>query len=112
MWLGFEMQAAAISKVFGKLTWATLAEGRDGDALFLFHDELILLSSRLGFEALPGEASLQEVDKYVANRLKVISPRLFDTQVVIDGCVTRCTSQRPSLALRNVLKGTGMTVSF
>ena len=79
IWLGLKLETTAISEVFGKLTGASLTEGRDSNTLLLFHDELVLFGGRLGLESLPREPSLEEVNQDVANRLQIISSGLFDT---------------------------------
>lgn len=110
--LGLELEGAAVRQVLGELRRTSLAEGGDGDGLLLLHNELVLLGGRLGLESLPWKPSLQEVNKDVANGLKIVPTRLFNTQVVVDRCVTRSTRQRSSFPLGNVLKGTGVTVSL
>jgi len=110
--LGLELEGSAVGKVFGKLRGASLAEGGDGDGLLLFHDKLVLLGGRLGLESLPREASLEEVDQDVTDGFEIVSARLLNTQVVIDGGVTGGTGQGSTLALGNVLKGSGVTVSL
>jgi len=89
--LGLELEGSAVGEVFGKLGRTSLAEGRDCDGLLLFHDELVLLSGRLGLESLPWKASLEEVDQDVTNGLEIVPTGLFDTQVVIDRGVTGST---------------------
>lgn len=110
--LGLKLEGSAVSEVFGKLGWASLAEGGDGDRLLLFHDKLVLLGGRLGLESLPWKTSLEEVNQDVTNGLKIVTTGLFDTQVIIDGSITRSTGQRSTLTLGNVLKGSGVTVSL
>jgi len=110
--LGLKLEGSAVSKVLGKLRRASLAEGRDGDGLLLLHDKLVLLGGRLGLESLPWKTSLEEVHQDVTNGLEIVTTGLLDTQVVIDGSITRSTGQRSTLTLRNVLEGSGVTVSF
>jgi len=110
--LGLELEGSAVGEVFGKLRWASLAEGGDGDGLLLFHDKLVLLGGRLGLESLPWKASLEEVDQDVTNGFEIVTTGLFDTQVVIDGGITRSTGQGSTLTLGNVLEGSGVTVSL
>mmetsp|Transcript_4507 Transcript_4507/g.10940 ORF Transcript_4507/g.10940 Transcript_4507/m.10940 type:complete len:322 (-) Transcript_4507:208-1173(-) len=110
--LGLKLEGATVGKVFGELRRASLAECGDGDRLLLLHDELVLLRGRLGLESLPRESSLQEVNEDVPNGLKIVTTGLFNTQVVVDGCVTRSTRQRSSFTLGDMLKGAGVTVSL
>jgi len=112
VWLGFELQAAAVRKVLGKLAGAALAESGDRDGLFLFHDKLVLFGGGFGLEALPGQSTLEEIDQNVSNGFQVISARLFHAQVIVDGGVTRRTRQRASFSLRNVLQGTRVAITL
>lgn len=41
--LSFKLERTAVGQVFGKLRGTSLAECGDGDRLFLFHNELVLL---------------------------------------------------------------------
>mmetsp|Transcript_15493 Transcript_15493/g.22757 ORF Transcript_15493/g.22757 Transcript_15493/m.22757 type:complete len:207 (+) Transcript_15493:99-719(+) len=110
--LSLKFERTAVGKVFRELAGASLAKSWDGNRLLLFHDELVLLGCRLGLETLPGQASLEEVDKNIPNGFQVVSTRLFDTQVIVDRGITGSTGQRATLALRNVLKRSWMTVSL
>ena len=86
--LGLKLEGSAVSEVFGELRWAALAESRNCDRLLLFHNKFVLLGGRLGLESLPWKASLEEVNQDVTDRLEIVTTRLLDTQVVIDGSVT------------------------
>lgn len=112
VWLGLEFQRTAVCQVFSELTGATLAQGRDSNTLLLLHNKLVLLGGGLGLESLPWESSLKEVDKDVTDGFEIVSPGLFDSQVIVDGSVTRSSSKGSSFTLRNVLKGTGVSVSL
>jgi hypothetical protein len=78
--------------------------------LFLLHDEFVFLRGGFGLESLPGETSLEEIDEDVTNTFKVVTTRLFNPQVVINGGITRCSSKRSAFALGDVLKGTGVPI--
>lgn len=93
VWLGFELQAAAVRKVLGELAGAALAESGDRDRLFLFHDKLVLFGGGFGLETLPGQSSLEEIDQNVSDRFQIISARLLHAQVIVDGGVTGRTRQ-------------------
>lgn len=108
--LGLELEGAAVGEVLGELGRAALAKGRNGDGLLLLHNELVLLGGRLGLEALPREAALEEVDEDVADGLEVVTAGLLDAKMVVDGGITGRTGQGAALALGNVLQGAGVTV--
>lgn len=108
--LGLELEGAAVGEVLGELGRAALAKGRNGDGLLLLHNELVLLGGRLGLEALPREAALEEVDEDVADGLEVVTAGLLDAKMVVDGGITGSTGQGAALALGNVLQGAGVTV--
>jgi len=110
--LGLELEGSAVGQVFGKLRRTSLAKSGDGDGLLLFHNELVLLGGRLGLESLPRQTSLEEVDQHVTDGFEIISAGLLDTQVIVDGSVTRSTGERSTLALGDVLEGSGVTVSL
>mmetsp|Transcript_8789 Transcript_8789/g.23731 ORF Transcript_8789/g.23731 Transcript_8789/m.23731 type:complete len:334 (-) Transcript_8789:165-1166(-) len=112
VWLGLELEGSAVRQVLGELRWAALAQGWDGDALLLLHDELVLLGGGLGLESLPWESSLEEVDEDVPDGLEIVTTGLLHTQVIVDGCVTWGSCQRTSLALWDVLQCSGVTVSL
>mmetsp|Transcript_28078 Transcript_28078/g.56921 ORF Transcript_28078/g.56921 Transcript_28078/m.56921 type:complete len:201 (-) Transcript_28078:1108-1710(-) len=108
--LRLELEGAAVGQVLGELRRAALAEGGDGDGLLLLHDQLVLLGGALGLEALPREASLEEVDEDVADGLEVVAAALLDAEVVVDRGVTGSSGKGPSLALGDVLEGAGVAV--
>ncbi len=110
--LGLELQGAAVRKVLRKLTWAPLAQRRDGNTLLLLHNQLVLLGGRLGFQSLPWESSLEEIDKNISDGLEIISSRLLNSQVIVDRSVTRGTGEGSSFALGDVLKSTRVSVSL
>jgi len=112
VWLCLELEGAAVGEVLGELGGTSLAEGGDGDGLLLLHDELVLFGGALRLESLPGQSSLEEVYEDVSDGLEVVSAGLFDAQVVVDGCVSGRSRQGASLALGDVLEGSGVTVSL
>ena len=108
--LGLELERATVSKVFRELRGTSLTEGGDGDGLLLLHDEFVLLGGGFGLEALPRESSLEEVDEDVADGFEVVTAGLFDSQVVVDGGVTRCAGEGAALALGNMLERSGVSI--
>jgi hypothetical protein len=85
----FELEAAAVRQILGKLLGAARAQGVDGRGLLLFHDHFVLAGRVPGFQPLPGQAPFQEVNQHVANGFQIVPAGLFDAQVVVDGRVTR-----------------------
>ena len=59
---------------------------RCGD--LLLHDLLVFLCLVVGLKALPGELAEEEVDQYVTQALEVVSPRLLDSQMGVDGGIS------------------------
>mmetsp|Transcript_8493 Transcript_8493/g.13187 ORF Transcript_8493/g.13187 Transcript_8493/m.13187 type:complete len:256 (+) Transcript_8493:137-904(+) len=108
--LSFKLETAAICEILSKLGRTSLTQGRDGDRLFLLHDEFVFLRGGFGLESLPGEPSLEEIDEDISNTFKIVTTRLFNPQMVINGSITRCTGKRSTFTLRNVLKGTGVPI--
>mmetsp|Transcript_12244 Transcript_12244/g.26497 ORF Transcript_12244/g.26497 Transcript_12244/m.26497 type:complete len:207 (+) Transcript_12244:346-966(+) len=107
---GLELEAAAIREVLGELAGTPLTERGDGDALLLFHDELVLFGGGLSLESLPREASLEKVNEDVSNGLEIVAAALLHPQVVVDGRVTGRAREGPSLPLGDVLEGAGVAV--
>lgn len=92
------------------LTREAVAQVLDSSGLLLLSDLLILLLVGSSLQALPWEAAAQEIHKHVAQRLQVISPRLFATKVGVDTHVTGRTRQRLAFSVGNVLLRLGITV--
>jgi len=107
---GLKFEAATVGQILRKLAGASLTKGRNGYALLLLHNELVLFGRALRLEPLPGKAALQKVNEDVADGLEVITTTLLYSQVIVDRGVTRSSGERSSLALRNVLKGSRMTI--
>lgn len=61
-------------------------------------------------ETLPGESTSQEIQENMAERLEIITARLFPSQVGVDAHVAGCAGQRFPLAIRDMLLGLGISV--
>mmetsp|Transcript_18583 Transcript_18583/g.58777 ORF Transcript_18583/g.58777 Transcript_18583/m.58777 type:complete len:215 (-) Transcript_18583:401-1045(-) len=96
-------QGAAVVEVDGKLVRVALAEHlhRGGHLLLGDHVVLLLFGGRL--EALPGQAASEEVHEHIAKGLEVVTARLLDAQVSVDGRITRCACEVLVLAVGDVL---------
>ena len=70
---------------------------------FLFFDSVILIILVFTCEALPRERSFKEVQKNIADGLHVVSPRLLNADVGVDGGVSRSASERLVVTVRDVL---------
>ena len=110
--LGLELETATVCQVLGELGGTSLTQRRNGDGLFLLHDELVLFRRALGLEALPGQSPLEEVHEDVSDGLQVVAAGLLHPQVVVDGGITGRAGEGPSLPLGNVLEGARMAVSL
>ena len=62
---------------FSEFFWLVLAQLVDRGLFLLLLNGGVLLSLGSAWQALPREGALQEVEQHVANRLQVVSPRLF-----------------------------------
>lgn len=78
----------------------------------LLHDAIVLLLLGGSLEALPREGATEEVHEHVSEGLHVVSTRLLDTQVSVDGCVASCASQVLVLSVRDVQVCLGVAVLF
>lgn len=110
--LGLKLETAAISQILGELRGTPLAQSRNSNRLLLLHNQLILLGGGLGLESLPGQSPLEEVHKDIPDTFQIIAPRLLHAQMVVDRGVTGSSRQTPSLPLRDVLEGTGVSISL
>ena len=72
-----EAQASAVVHEFSEFFWLVLAQLVDRGLLLLLLDGGVLLGLGSAWQALPRERALQEVEEHVANRLQVVSSRLF-----------------------------------
>ena len=96
----------------GKLRGTSLAQGRNGNALLLFHNQLVFLGGGFGLESLTGLTALEKVHQYVSDQFEIIATRLFHSQMIIDGRVTRRSRQGSAFPLGNVLERPWMAVPF
>lgn len=105
-----EAERAGVVEVNGKLVGEAAAEDLGGSGHLLLHDAviLLLLSSRL--KTLPGQRTTAEVEHNVAERLHVVTARLLDTQVGVDGGITSGTCQVLVLTVRDVEVRLGVSV--
>jgi len=108
--LVLEAQVANVGKVLVELFRVAVTEILDGSRLLLLSNLFVLLLVRSSLQALPGEASTEEVHEDVAEGLEVITTGLFPTEMGVDAHVSCGTRKRLPLTVRDVLLGFRVTV--
>lgn len=102
---GLEMQLPAVVQIRGKLVGKPVAQLLDRGRELLLRDTLILLPLVGRLQALPGQRSQIEIHKYIAEGLEVVSARLLDPQMRVDGRIARGPGQVLVLSVRNMAIG-------
>ena len=72
----------------------------------LLLDIVVLLVLRAARQALPGELTLDEVEKHVTDRFKIISSRLLNAFVCGNRCISSRSSEIFSIFVRNMFSFT------
>ena len=108
--LVLKAQVANVRKVLVELLRVAVTEVLDGSRLLLLSNLFVLLLVGSSLQALPGETSTEEVHEDVAERLEIITTRLFPAKMGVDAHVSCGTGKRLPLAVRNVLLGLRVTV--
>lgn len=108
--LVIETERSSVVEVDGELVGETAAKDLSGGGHLLLHDAVVLLLLGSSLEALPGERATAEVEHDIAERLHVVTSRLLDTQVSVDGGITGSTGQVLVLSVRNVEVSLGVSV--
>jgi len=93
VWLVVEAKRASVVEVDGKLIWEAAAEDLCWGGHLLLHDAVVLLLLGGSLKTLPWKGATAEVKHNVSQRLHVITTRLLDTQVGVDGGVTSSTGE-------------------
>jgi len=91
--LVIESQRASVVEIDGELVGETTAEDFGWGGHLLLHDTVILLLLGSSLKTLPWKGTTAEIKHNVSEGLHIITTRLFDTKMSIDGCVTSGTSQ-------------------
>lgn len=105
-----EAKGAAAVEVDCHLRGESTAEELGWCGHLLLHDAVVLLLLGGRLESLPRQRSTQEVHENVAEGLEVISSRLLDTQVSVDGSVSSSSSQVLVLPVWDVQVGLWVAV--
>jgi len=70
----FELEGAAVLHEFAELTWIAPAELFQTRLDLLLFDVVVLLVLGTSWQALPRQLSLKQIEEYVADGFKIISP--------------------------------------
>lgn len=105
-----ETKGTSIVKVDGELVREATAENFSWGGHLLLHDAVVLLLLGGSLQSLPWEGSAAEVEHNVSERLHIITTRLLDTQMSVNGSITSGTRQVLVLTVRNVEVSLGVTV--
>ena len=97
------MEIPAIAQILDKLLGKALAELFYAGSQFLFHDSFVFLLLVIGLEILPGQGTAQEIHKHIPQRLQIISPSLFDSNVGVNGGVSCSSRQILVFSIGNML---------
>lgn len=108
--LVLKTKVADVCEVLGKLFGESFTEILDGSGLLLLANLLILLLVSSSLEALPRQATTEEVHENVAQGLEIISSGLLAAKMGVDGHVTGSSRKRFPFAVGNVLLGLGVAV--
>lgn len=76
----------------------------------LLHDSIVLLLLGGGLKSLPRQRATEEVHEHISQRLEVISSRLLNAEMCVDGSVTSSASQVLVLSVRDVQMSFGVSI--
>lgn len=99
----FELETATVVQVNSELVRQILCQHLDGRGQLLVPNFFILLLLSSGGKSLPRKAAFVEVHEDEAERLKIISTGLLDSQVGVDGGIAGCSRQIFAITVRDVL---------
>jgi len=108
--LVIEAEGASVVEVDGELVGEASAENFSWGGHLLLHDTVVLLLLGSSFQTLPWKRATAEVEHNISKRLHIITTRLLDTQVSVDGGITSSTSQVLVLTVWDVEVSLGVTV--
>lgn len=95
-------ERAAVPEVSSKLRRVVLTQLVYGCGDFAVGDLLVLLLLGGGAQSLPWQGATVEVHEHKAERLKVVTATLFDSEMCVDGGVARGTGEVLVLSVRDV----------
>lgn len=105
-----ETQGSSVVEVDGELVGESTAENLGRSSHLLLHDAVVLLLLGGSLETLPRERASAEVQHDIAERLHVITARLLNTKMGVDGGITGRAGQVLVLSVRNVEVSLGIAV--
>lgn len=91
--LVIEAEGTGVVEIDGKFVGESTAQDLGGGSHLLLHDTVVLLFLGGSLQALPWERAAAEIEHDIAQGLHVITTRLFDTQMSIDGSVSSSTRE-------------------
>lgn len=91
-------------------TWESFTQILDRGGLLLLSNLLILLLVGSSFQALPRQATPEEVHEHMSQCLQVVPSRLLSPQMCIDAHVTSCARQTLALPIWYMLFGLRIAV--
>lgn len=110
--LVIESQGSSVVEVDCKLVGVSSAKNFGRGCHLLLHDTIVLLLLGGRLESLPRQRSPQKVHEDVTEGLEVISSGLLDTEMGVNGGVSRGTRQVLVLSVRDVQVGLWVPVLF
>lgn len=105
-----EAQRSSVVEVDGELVGESAAKNLGGSSHLLLHDTIILLLLSSSLQTLPRERTTAEVEHNITQRLHVVTTRLLNTKMGVDGGITGSASQVLVLSVWDVEVGLGITV--
>lgn len=105
-----EAQRSSVVEVDGELVGESAAKDLSRGGHLLLHNTIVLLLLSGSLKALPRKRAAAEVEHNVAQRLHVVTARLLDTKMGVDGGITGSASQVLVLSVGDVEMGLGITV--
>ena len=112
VWALLEFQISAVLQVGVKLLWKATSQRLDRCLDFFVLDSVILVILVFALEALPRQITSQEVNQNEADALKVVSATLLNAKVSVHTGITRSTSQRLVVLVRDVFARFRITISL
>lgn len=103
-------KGTGVVQVDGKLVGEATAQDFSRGRHLLLHNAVILLLLRGSLQTLPRERSTAKVEHDVAERLHVVTARLLNAQVGVDGCITCSAGQILVLTVRDMEMSLGISV--
>lgn len=105
-----EAQRSSVVEIDGELVGESAAKDLSRGGHLLLHNTIVLLLLSGSLKTLPRKRAAAEVEHNIAQRLHVVTARLLDTKMGVDGGITGSTSQVLVLSVGDVEVGLGITV--